>query len=48
MKTIKDGEDIRRVSDTEATKLVARGWKYCVKSLWKEKVRDVPRSKRAR
>ena len=39
MKTIKKGKKVKRVSDDEATRQVAQGWKYCPKSEWKT-VRD--------
>ena len=39
MKTIKKGKKVKRVSDNEATRQVAQGWKYCPKSEWKT-VRD--------
>jgi hypothetical protein len=41
MKTIKKNKKIARVSDDAAQGMVeAKGWKYCSKSEWKEKVRD--------
>jgi hypothetical protein len=40
MKTIKRGEEIKRVSDNEAITLVKEGWAYCPKSEWKQNVRD--------
>ena len=41
MKCIKHGEQIKRVSDEQAFEMVAnKGWAYCPKSEWKEKVRD--------
>jgi hypothetical protein len=35
MKTIKNGIDIRRVTDKEATFLVKKGWNYCPKTEFK-------------
>ena len=41
MKTIKKNKKIQRAKDAEAENLVKnKGWKYCPKSEWKEKVRD--------
>lgn len=41
MKTIKKGKKIVRASDGVAQEMVeAKGWKYCPKSKWREKVRD--------
>ena len=37
MKCIKKGEDIKRVEDSRATKMVDQGWTYCDKSDWKKK-----------
>lgn len=39
MKCIIKGEEIKRVEDVEAAALVNKGWAYCGKTLWKEKVR---------
>ena len=36
MKTVKKGDDVRRVEDTQAHMLVNNGWEYCSKELWKE------------
>lgn len=36
MKTVLLGNDIRRVSDTDADNMVKNGWKYCNKSDWKK------------
>jgi len=41
MKTIKKSKEIKRVSDDNAAELTKKGWKYCPKSEWREKVRDV-------
>ena len=40
-----DGNKIIRVSDDKASKLYHEGFRYVSKSLWKEKVRDVNKSK---
>jgi|LUME01.1.fsa_nt_gb hypothetical protein len=41
MKTIQQYDEIRRVSEEQATNLVNSGWRYVPKSVWKEKVRNV-------
>ena len=42
MKTIKNNKKFQRTNDADAENLVkTKGWKYCPKSEWKEKVRDV-------
>ena len=46
MKTIKKGKSIKRVSDEDAKQQVQSGWKYCSKSEWREKVRDVETEKK--
>ena len=33
MKTVKKGDDVRRVEDTQAHMLVNNGWEYCSKEL---------------
>ena len=40
-----DGSNIVRVSDEKASELFSEGFRYVSKSLWKEKVRDVNKSK---
>lgn len=41
MKTIVNKEkNYKRVSDSEASSLVGKTWKYCPKSEWKTNVRD--------
>lgn len=48
MKTIikgKDMETIKRVSDSEAQKLVLKGYRYIPKSTWKEQIRNKKPSK---
>ena len=37
MKTVRRGEDVRRVSDENARQMVRDGWEYCPKRIWKEK-----------
>ena len=39
MKTIKRGNQVKRVSDKDALSLVEEGWEYCLKSEWKA-IRD--------
>ncbi len=36
MKTIKKGDDIRRVEDSQAESMVSNGWDYCSKELWRD------------
>ena len=36
MKTIKRGDDVKRVSEKEATFFVRNGWNYCPKEEWKK------------
>lgn len=36
MKTIKNGEQIKRVKDREAMEMTKHGWSYISKSEWKE------------
>ena len=36
MKTIKKGETIKRVSDSEAIFFTKNGWDYCSKTEWKK------------
>ena len=40
MKTVKKGKTMKRMPDGMAQEMVQRGWKYCSKSEWREKVRD--------
>lgn len=41
MKCIIKDEDVRKVEDSDAQRMVNKeGWKYCAKSIWKERVRD--------
>jgi hypothetical protein len=35
MKTIKRGDEVKRVSEKEAMFFVRNGWNYCPKSEWK-------------
>ena len=39
MKCVKQGKQIRRVSEKEAERLVKDGWKYCPKHEWKTATR---------
>jgi len=39
MKTVKMGDEIKRVEDSEAMVLITKGWAYCKKELWKA-IRD--------
>ena len=36
MKTIKKGETIKRVTDSEAIVFTNNGWEYCSKTEWKK------------
>jgi hypothetical protein len=36
MKTIKKGETIKRVTDSEAIFFTKNGWEYCSKTQWKK------------
>ena len=36
MKTLKKGEDVKRVEDTQAQMMVNNGWEYCSKELWRD------------
>jgi hypothetical protein len=41
MKTVKQGKEVKRVSDSDAEIMIKKGgWAYCPKSEWKSKVRD--------
>ena len=42
MKTIKKGNEIKRVSDNEVIKMIKLGWEYCPKNLWKEGKKNKP------
>jgi len=35
MKTLKKGDDVRRVEDSQADMMVNNGWEYCSKELWR-------------
>jgi hypothetical protein len=35
MKTVKRGQEVKRVSDAAAAKAVKDGWSYCQKAEWK-------------
>jgi hypothetical protein len=41
MKTMKLGDTLIRVGDKDAESYRAKGYKYCPKKEWKEKIRDV-------
>lgn len=41
MKTMKLGDQIRRVKEEQVAMYLANGWNYCPRSEWKKKVRDV-------
>jgi len=41
MKTVKQGKEVKRVSDSDAKIMINKGgWAYCPKSEWKSTVRD--------
>ena len=40
IKCIKKGDEIKKVPDSEAFKLVKDGWSFCNRKEWKQKVRD--------
>lgn len=40
MKTMTNGKEIVRVSDTKALTLEKHGWNFCPKKQWKKEVRD--------
>lgn len=40
MKCVMKGEEVKKVSNEQAMKMVKNGWNYCAKKFWKEKVRD--------
>ena len=41
MKTMKLGDQIKRVGEKEVKQMLERGWQYCPKKLWKENVRVI-------
>ena len=46
MKCIKNGQNIKRVTNENAQELVKQGcWTFCSKSEWKVSVRDVNKKK---
>lgn len=45
MKTMKRGDEIIRVSESDVKSKLAQGFAYCQKSEWKQKVRDVNKGK---
>ena len=36
MKTLKKGDDVKRVEDVQAQMMVNNGWEYCPKELWRD------------
>jgi len=40
MKTMKLGEEIRKVKEEQVNSYLENGWNYCPRSEWKTKVRD--------
>ncbi len=36
MKTLKKGDDVKRVEDVHAQMMVNNGWEYCPKELWRD------------
>lgn len=36
MKCVKQGDEVRRVSDDRADELIKKGWKFCPKLEWKQ------------
>ena len=45
MKTMKLGDQIKRVSEKDVDRMHKEGWNYCPKSEWKEKVRAFQKPK---
>jgi uncharacterized Zn finger protein (UPF0148 family) len=45
MKTIKKGNEVRRVSEKDAMFFVKNGWNYCPKSEYKTEVKPEPKPK---
>lgn len=46
MKTMKHGEEIRKVKEDQVKDYLAIGWNYCPRSEWKTKVRDVMKAEK--
>lgn len=42
MKTVKLGQEVKRVSNKEADDMVNQGWSFCAKLLWKQKNKKAP------
>ena len=42
MKTVKLGQEVKRVSNKEADELIKQGWSFCAKLLWKQKNKKAP------
>ena len=40
MKTVRKGDDIKRVSNIDAERLIKNGWNYIPKNIWKKNIRD--------
>lgn len=45
MKTMKFGEEIKRVKEKDVDSFLENGWNYCPKHEWKEKVRKLEKKK---
>ena len=45
MKTMQLDDKVVRVGEDKVKKKVSEGWKFVPKSLWKQKVRDVKKTK---
>lgn len=48
MKTMKLGEQIKRVSEEQSIIMGKKGWKFCPKSEWKEKIRVLSKNKKSK
>ena len=47
MKTLKKGDNVKRVEDTQADIMVKNGWEYCPKELWRDhRPKNVGKSKK--
>ena len=45
MKTMKMADEVRRIEENEIAEFLRKGWGFCKKSVWKEKVRDKGKTK---
>ena len=36
MKTVQKGQEVKRVSDAEASDMTKKGWSFCPKAVWKK------------